>query len=66
MPEGESDDADTSKSFVKDLDNIKRMDFLLQVDFFWFSPARCNSSLLPPFALALCARSRLLPPYGKR
>ena len=25
-------DADTSKSFVKDLDNIRRQDFLLQVD----------------------------------
>ena len=32
MPAGDADDADTSKSFVKDLDNIKRMDFLLQVD----------------------------------
>ena len=31
MPE-ESDDADTSKTFVKDLDNIRRQDFLLQVD----------------------------------
>ena len=31
MPDGDADDADTSKSFVKDLDNIKRMDFLLQV-----------------------------------
>ena len=26
------DDAETSKSFVKDLDNIRRQDFLLQVD----------------------------------
>ena len=31
MPDG-GDDDDTSKSFVKDLDNIRRQDFLLQVD----------------------------------
>ena len=32
MPEGDQDDADVSRSFVKDLDNIRRQDFLLHVD----------------------------------
>ena len=32
MPAEEQDDADTSKTFVKDLDNIQRQDFLLKVD----------------------------------
>ena len=33
MPDAaEDNDADTSKTFVKDLDNIRRQDFLLQVD----------------------------------
>ena len=31
MPDGDAD-ADTSKSFVKDLDNTRRQDFLLHVD----------------------------------
>ena len=32
MPDGDQDDAGVSRSFVKDLDNIRRQDFLLQVD----------------------------------
>ena len=33
MPDAtEDNDADASKTFVKDLDNIRRQDFLLQVD----------------------------------